>query len=151
MALNGEHVNLTTGLVKVIRGKGRKDRVVFLGVATRKQMFRYYLEQWGNSQGPGVGQPVWVNVWSEQRLTKSGLAQLLRRIGRRAGVEQCTTHAFRRTHATWSLRSGMPLPTLRQLLGHSDLSVILRYLGLTEEDLKDAHGQYGPVDNMPGL
>lgn len=151
VALSGEHVDLTTGTVKVKQGKGRKERVVFLGVAARKQMLRYYLEQWGTSQGPGEKQPVWVNVWTEKRLTKSGLAQLLTRIGKRADVKQCTTHAFRRTHATWSLRSGMPLPTLRQLMGHSDLSVILRYLGLTEEDLKDAHGQYGPVDNMLGL
>jgi hypothetical protein len=33
-------------------------------------------------------------------------------------------------------------------MGHSDLTVLRRYLALVEQDLADAHRQHGAVDNM---
>jgi hypothetical protein len=33
-------------------------------------------------------------------------------------------------------------------MGHSDLSILRRYLALVEEDLADAHRKYGAVDNL---
>jgi site-specific recombinase XerD len=63
-------------------------------------------------------------------------------------VEHCNPHTFRRTFALWSLRNGMSIYHLQKLMGHSDLTTLLKYLGLTKEDLKDAHEQYGPADNM---
>ena len=37
---------------------------------------------------------------------------------------------------------------LRQIVGHSNLSLLRRYLALVEEDLADAHRKHGAVDNM---
>jgi site-specific recombinase XerD len=147
VALDGEHIDIKTSIVKVRQGKQRKGRVAFLGNKARKQLLRYYLEQWGNSQGPGEGLPVWVNVQTGKRLTKSGVAQLLKRIGKRAGIKKVSPHAFRRTHATWALKAGVPVPVLQKTMGHEDLATLLRYLGLTDEDLQEAHQKYGAVDS----
>lgn len=42
----------------------------------------------------------------------------------------------------------MNVLTLQRLLGHSDLSVINRYVKLLKDDLQEAHEQYGVVDNL---
>jgi integrase/recombinase XerD len=73
----------------------------------------------------------------------------VRDIGARAGLKRrLGPHTFRRTFATWSLRSGIDLEQLRQLMGHSDYSVLRQYLALVEADLKQAHQQHSPLNNL---
>ncbi len=40
--LNGGDIDPTSGAIAVRQGKGRKDRTVFIGNRTRKQLLRYY-------------------------------------------------------------------------------------------------------------
>jgi len=42
----------------------------------------------------------------------------------------------------------MNLYALQQIMGHSDLTVLRRYLALVENDLQAAHRTHGPVDHM---
>ncbi len=42
----------------------------------------------------------------------------------------------------------MKIYALQQIMGHSDLSILRKYLALVEEDLQDAHRKHGAVDNM---
>ncbi len=91
--------------------------------------------------------PLWVNMNTGERLTDWGLRLMLRRLGKRTSVEHCHPHTFRRTCALWSLRAGMNIYALQQIMGHSDLTVLRRYLASVEEDLSDAHQRYGAVDN----
>ncbi len=57
-------------------------------------------------------------------------------------------HSFPRAFALLSPGHSADLVTLQRLLGHSDLSVLRRYLQQTEADLKRAHAKAGPVDNL---
>lgn len=81
-------------------------------------------------------------------LGQSGLMQLVRELGQRAGVSPCTCHTFRRTFALTCLRNGMNVYVLAKLMGHSDIAVLRQYLALVEDDLKAAHQKYGPADNL---
>ncbi len=60
----------------------------------------------------------------------------------------CNPHRFRRTFALWMLRDGCDLHTLRLFMGHSDLTVLQRYLAIAGEDLERAHREHGPVDRL---
>ena len=42
--------------------------------------------------------------------------------------EACRLHMFRATYCTTALRSGLDLPTVQRLMGHSDLASTMRYL-----------------------
>jgi site-specific recombinase XerD len=42
----------------------------------------------------------------------------------------------------------MNVYALQQIMGHSDLAMLRRYLALVERDLQDAHKQHRAVDNM---
>lgn len=142
--LDGQHVDLKSGEITVRQGKGRKDRTVYLGVKARKKLLRYYMR----AGTPTSNQPVFRSQGRQTRLTRNGLWQILAKLGERANVAHCNPHMFRRTFALWSLRNGMSIYHLQKLMGHSDLTTLLRYLGLTKEDLRDAHDKYGPADNM---
>lgn len=143
VALDVGDVDISTGAVSVRRGKGGKARVTFLGAKTRRELLRYLRHR----QNVPPGAPLWATTEGE-RLTYWGLRQIMRRRAEAAGVETPSLHAFRRAFAILSLRGGMDLETLRRLLGHSDLSVIKRYLAQTREDLRQIHERSGPVDNL---
>ena len=81
-------------------------------------------------------------VDKERRYSTSGMEGKMRKIGKRAGVENVHPHRFRRTCATLALRRGMPLEQVSKMLGHEDLSTTQIYLDLSEEDLRMAHKKF---------
>lgn len=140
--LNGSDINTKSGAVMIRQGKGQKDRQVYLGTKARKHLLRYYIER----GRPEDKQPVWISEKTGKRLTRSGLAQMLRKLSKRAGVT-VTAHMLRRTFALWSLRSGMNIYVLQRLMGHEDIAILRRYLELVEDDLQQGHERFGAVDN----
>lgn len=74
----------------------------------------------------------------------SALEQILRRLGHNTGVH-ITPHALRRTCALWCHRSGWRLTEIQRLLGHSDLTVLLRYLDLDDSDVGNVFGKAPPT------
>ena len=123
-------LDLTNGSALVRRGKGGKARVVFLG---RRALRAYsaYLRRRGvvDECAPAFG------TLDGDRLSYSGLREILRRRARRAGVAEPSLHSFRRAFALSCLRNGMDVYSLQRLMGHADLSVLRRYLAQTTEDL----------------
>lgn len=85
---------------------------------------------------------------SGDRLTYSGLRQVMRRRAIAAGVPVPSLHSFRRAFALACLRGGMDVYSLQRLMGHADLTVLRRYLLQTEGDLQVAHAKSGPVDRL---
>lgn len=144
---NSECVSLRAGDVKwemnslsVIRGKGEKDRVVYFGAKTARYLIRHM-------RGLESNDYLFPNSHTGKKMNRNGLTQLLRRIGKAAGV-QCTAHKFRRTFAINSLRNGMDIYTLAKLMGHTDITVLRAYLPLVNSDLRVAQERYGVVDNL---
>lgn len=146
VALNVGDFDLKSGVVKVRHGKGRKQRVVFLGARARKVLIKYLMQR-GEFK---PSDPLWLSLTTGERLTDHGLRMLTRTLRADTGIKHCHPHTFRRTFALWSLRSGMNIYALQQIMGHSDLQILRRYLALVEEDLQEAHRNHGAVDNMLG-
>ena len=78
VALNVGDVDGKDGMIKV-RGKGKKERYVRLGAQARKAVTRYLMER-GETR---PDDPLWVG--RRGRLTRGGLYQALKRLGRLAG------------------------------------------------------------------
>jgi len=142
LALNAGDVDIKQCQITVLHGKGQKQRVVYFGAKTRRQLLHYFAER-DIKQGKT---PVFVSETTGQRLTLSGLFHLMTRLRERTGIAHLQAHTFRRTFALWSLRAGMSIYHLQRLMGHEDIKVLQRYLGLVENDLAEAHRQYGAVD-----
>lgn len=143
LAWNIGDVNLITGTVRVRLTKNRSERTVYLGSRARRELIKYY------ASGSTIPEdPVWRTLDKGTRLSFYGLQSLLKKLSRNSGVSPCNPHRFRRTCALMSLRHGMNVYALQRIMGHSDLSVLRRYIALVDDDLKDAHKQFGAVDGM---
>ncbi len=140
--LNLADVDIPTGEVKVRQGKGRKSRTVFVGTTTRRALMVYMRHR----DDGELHAPMWIKQ-DGRRLAMSGIRQVVRRRAQQAGIPEPGMHAFRRAFAINCLRNGMDVITLQRLLGHADLSTIERYLKQVTDDLRQAHGRHGVVDN----
>jgi site-specific recombinase XerD len=136
-----EDINPITGEILIRQGKGRKTRTVFIGQKSRKALRKYLRLR--NDELLAL----WVTNNQTERLTYYGLKSMVVRRSKSAGVKTPALHAFRRQFALTCLRSGMNVYHLQNLMGHSDLQVLNRYLKQTTKDVSDAHRQAGPVDN----
>ena len=144
VALNVGHVDVGTGVVTVHCGKGQKGRITYIGATTRKHLLRY-LHRRGEVR---ADMPLIVSLNTGARLTVWGLVQVMDRLRKRAGVQECTCHTFRRTFALNCLRNGMNIYVLARLMGHVDITVLRQYLPLVESDLQEAHRRFGAVDHL---
>ncbi len=131
-----------------VLGKGNKHRVVFFGRTTFKALWQYLREQRRESDDP-----VFISDRGDkagERLTRSGLLQLIERLGKAAGVQQvrCSPHTFRHTFAVDFLRNGGNSFSLQQLLGHANIKMTARYVSLAQADIENQHRLYSPADRL---
>lgn len=134
-----DDIDLSTGMVKVRRGKGGKDRMTRLGFKALKALTRYTRSR------NDMLRNVWVGKYGA--MTADGIAITLIKLGSACGVH-CTAHKFRRTTALTMLRNGCDIFSIKSLLGHSDLQVLQRYLAQTEADITRAHERFGVLDHL---
>ncbi|POG53815.1 tyrosine-type recombinase/integrase [Haloferax marisrubri] len=72
-------------------------------------------------------------------LTKSGLLQVIQRLGERAGVDNVNVHRFRATFANRLRRNGADIYRIKELMGHRDTRSTLGYLEMDAEELRSEH------------
>lgn len=122
-----------------VRGKGDRERLVPLAPVLYRRLVRY-----GERQRPKDTSSDHLFL-SRRRsrvsgdyeaLTESGVQQLVRDIGERAGLQKRVhPHVFRHSAATHMLRRGMNPLLVAQVLGHTSLAMIQNvYAHLTPTD-----------------
>lgn len=145
----------------IVHGKGNKDRTVYLNAKAELALQKYLSDRKDNN--PYIFPPgEFVNFQKGKRKCsrsnpnwytnpkfvadgirdKGGIEATVRKIGKRAGVENTHPHRFRRTGATFALRRGMPLEIVSKMLGHEQINTTQIYLDLSDDDLKTAHKKY---------
>ncbi len=141
VALNLADVNQMAGEIHIRRGKGNKSRTVFLGKVGRRAL-RAYLKT-RKDDAPAL----FVTIDGE-RLTYSGLRQIIRRRAALAGIHPPQIHGFRRLFAVSMLRANVDVYSLAKLMGHSSIQTLQKYLKLVDADSKTAHIRGSPVDRL---
>jgi integrase/recombinase XerD len=141
ISLNLADVNLTTGQVNILHGKGNKFRVVWLGEKSLK-ILKEYLKQ-REELKPDA--PLFLNE-DGNRLLFYGLRMVIFRLCNRSGVENKGLHCFRRTCALTLYRKTHDILFVSRYLGHSNIEVTKRYLNINNEDLKDQFKSCSPAD-----
>jgi site-specific recombinase XerD len=71
---------------------------------------------------------------------------MILRLGDNAGVQNAHPHRFRHTFAITFLRNGGSPLLLQELLGHEELSTVLHYVKLAEQDIDDG-ARHSPADH----
>ena len=61
---------------------------------------------------------------------------------------RCSPHTCRHYFAVEFLRAGGNVFTLKELLGHTTLTMVNRYVQLAQADLEAQHRQFSPADRL---
>lgn len=123
--------------VKVI-GKGNKERVVYFSPTTSRAIWKYAMTH--------ESRYLFATLQNRQ-LDRANVAKIIARMCQRANVPAYSPHDFRHTFAVNYLRNYPNIYALQQMLGHSSLDMVKRYLVLSESDLQNAHMHASPVEH----
>lgn len=129
----------------IVRGKGSKERIVFLGPQAKAAV-----EVWLPLRQEALGahglshQYLFVNR-SGTALTVRAIQYLVRRRQLEQGAQRLVSpHGFRHSFATHVLDHGAEIRVVQDLLGHKNMSSTQVYTHLTLSRLKDVYRQAHP-------
>ena len=127
----------------LVMGKGRKERKMPIGGTARSVIWEYLQER--EALVPRT-EALWVSEQGEA-LLPNGICQILKRLAKRANIEDMHPHRFRHSYAINALRAGMPEQVLKIVGGWKKIpETYFRTLG--EEDAREFHRQVSPGDRL---
>jgi integrase/recombinase XerC len=162
VGLNSNQLDMDLGIVRVM-GKGRKERIVPVGVKAI-EVLKAYLEERGMLKGLPSGQkplwggarpggrasspegeePIFVNSLGG-RLTARSVGRLVKKYSRHSGIfRKVSPHSLRHTFATHLLDAGADIREIQEMLGHSSLSTTQRYTHVSMGKLMEVYDKAHP-------
>lgn len=143
--LNRDHIN-TKRREFMVRGKGQKDRPVFISDKANNCVVDYlsirtdnlpplFINYSRNNQADSSG--------DYRRLTPRSIQRIINRYTRLAGItKKVSPHTMRHSFATDLLMNGADIRSVQIMLGHSDISTTQIYTHVTDEHLREIHQKY---------
>ncbi|MCX7796103.1 MAG: tyrosine recombinase XerC [bacterium] len=143
----GELVQLNVSDIKdnrqiLIKGKGNKERIVFLGDYAIKSLERYLEEVRPKLVRDTRERALFLNKFGT-RLTSRSIERMMEKYGIQIGKD-ISPHTIRHSFATHLLENGADLRAVQELLGHSDLSTTQKYTHITLERLREIYKKTHP-------
>jgi site-specific recombinase XerD len=138
------NTNLEGGFIKV-RGKGSKERIVPIGRYTQRTLW-HYIEKVRPDPVGGCD-----NLFLSQDgtpMTVNSLKLAFSRLAKTSGVERLHVHLCRHTFAINYLLNGGDIFSLKEILGHTTLEMVNRYLHFTNAQITAQHHKYSPMDKF---
>lgn len=132
-SLNRDSVDLDK-LECVVHGKGNKERKVYMDEVCGMLLRQYLAERTDSDPALFYGR--------YERMQANGVRVMLKRLGRRAGVENVHPHRFRRTRATELARRGMPIQEVAWMLGHEKIDTTMKYVTKDDENVRASCRRY---------
>ena len=136
--------SLNEGVVRVVQGKGGKDRLVPLGAEAAHWIDRYLREARPELAGAKVSDALFITARVDA-MTRQAFWQLIKRYAAQADIHApLSPHVLRHAFATHLLNHGADLRVVQMLLGHADISTTQIYTHVARERLKALHAAHHP-------
>lgn len=119
----------------VVYGKGGKERTVYLTQVAVMYLQEYISGREDDSKALFVGK-------GSKRIQKNAIETILKKLGKRAGVENVHPHRFRRTLATELIDRGAALQDVQRILGHEDIRTTQVYVYVQQRNVKNTYERY---------
>ncbi len=143
--LNRDHVN-TKRREFMVRGKGQKDRPVFIGEAAAGRVEDYLASRIDNLPPLFLSYSrnnVASNSGGYRRLTSRSIQRIIAKYARLAGItKHVSPHTMRHSFATDLLMNGADLRSVQSMLGHSNISTTQVYTHVTDEHLREVYEKF---------
>lgn len=138
-------LGLNEGVVRIVNGKGGKERLVPFGAEAGLWLKRYLAEaRVPLLEGKNCNE-VFVGRHTGSGLTRQAFWALIKRYALIANIPiALSPHTLRHAFATHLLNHGADLRVVQLLLGHADISTTQIYTHVARERLKSIHQQHHP-------
>ena len=144
--LNRDSINLERREF-IVRGKGSKDRPVFISPAAADWVSEYLSARTdslaplflNNSSNTGEAN----TSGNFRRLSARSIERLVQKYARKAGItKHVSPHTLRHSFATDLLMNGADIRSVQTMLGHADISTTQIYTHVTDPHLKEVHERF---------
>lgn len=128
--------------IHIRQSKYKKDRIVPLSKAMASGLQKYL-----KAENPYI----WLFNGKEPdgRYSVRGLSWVMRESIKKTSItKEVNLHTLRHTYATHLLEEGLNIVTLKELLGHADISTTMIYLHVAQCDLIKPHSPLDTLYNM---
>jgi integrase/recombinase XerD len=138
-------LGLNEGVVRVVNGKGGKERLVPFGAEAGEWLRRYLQEARHVLLEGKTCQEVFVGRHTGSGLTRQAFWSIIKRYAQLADIKvPLSPHTLRHAFATHLLNHGADLRVVQLRLGHADISTTQIYTHVARERLKSIHAQHHP-------
>jgi len=145
VGLDKDHINLKRREF-MVRGKGQKDRPIFISPEAADWISQYLKERNDNTK------PLFVRYSGTKkvdmsgnfhRLTARSIQRMVARYALLAGItKHVSPHTLRHSFATDLLMNGADLRSVQAMLGHSNIATTQIYTHVTDPHLRAIHEQF---------
>lgn len=145
VGLNRDHINLKRREF-MVRGKGQKDRPIFISQDAAEWVQKYLEARQDTSQ------PLFIRYNGKKqadtsgdfsRLTARSIQRMVARYALLAGItKHVSPHTLRHSFATDLLMNGADLRSVQAMLGHSNIATTQIYTHVTDPHLKAVHEKF---------
>lgn len=128
--------------IHIRQSKYKKDRIIPLGIYMAMGLIKYL-----NAENPHI----WLFNGKEPdgRYSVRGLSWVMRETLKKTTItKDVSLHSLRHSYATHLLEQGLNIVTLKDLLGHADITTTMLYLHVAQCPLIKAHS---PLDTLYGF
>lgn len=147
-----ELVNLDRGHINtkrrefMVRGKGQKDRPVFVSRRAAEVIDEYLRKRFDNLPPLFLNysrNTVVSNTGDYRRLTARSIQRMIEKYAKLAGItKHVSPHTMRHSFATDLLMNGADIRSVQSMLGHSNISTTQVYTHVTDAHLRDVYEKF---------
>jgi site-specific recombinase XerD len=121
-----------------VRGKGGRERTIPMN-----PQVAVVLRTYAQARGPALPTAPFIRSRTGRRLSRTSIYERVRTWGQRAHLSKVLSpHRLRHTFATHLVREGVGIVTIRDLLGHRQITSTQIYLHVTAQDLRAAAARH---------
>lgn len=136
------NIHFTNNYIKIV-GKGQNERLVPLGLITKRLLLKYI-----NKRSVPLESTTRLFIDKNMKpMSDSALKMMIRRLANKLEMDVFGCHKFRHTFATHYIINGGDIFSLQMILGHTSLDMVRRYSHLASYYLIANHKKVSPLDN----
>jgi len=136
------------GQAMIVRGKGRKERIVPLGshalLAIKHYKTMLESDPRSNGEPDEIGIALFINKHGGRLSTRSVRRKVSKYLAKAGLDPDISPHTLRHSFATHLLDNGADLRSVQELLGHQSLSTTQVYTHLTTQRMREAYDEAHP-------